>query len=562
MMSLRDGDTELTPLQSKLNAMAEQIAKFAIGSALLYFFAVFIKFIVNITKEPGSRQTSTQKGQAFLAIFIESVSIVAVAIPEGLPLAVTLALAIATTRMYKDNNLVRLLRSCETMGNATTICSDKTGTLTQNKMTVVVGSVGGPDDFMFGKQSGQPDPKQFQAHIEEATYDKQTTTITANDIGAEVKDVLAQSIVINSTSSEEGAEGSGNFGGSRTEVALLQFARESLGITSIRQTRAEANVKAVIPFNSTNKYMATLVELPEKGYRVFVKGAPDILLKFCTQVVSPEEGLNHQAMTPEKIDSIQSLQNEYAERSLRTLCMVYKDYSSWPTWFPKTGGNDEQKPVGQDSSSDLTLNPAADNDNMADMIFLGMVGIQDPLRPGVNEAVVDCKHAGVVVRMVTGDNIATAKAIALDSGILTGEAFEVIMEGSEFRKMSDVEMNKMLPYLRVLARSTPEDKRILVQHLKALGETVAVTGDGTNDAPALKLADVGFAMGSGTEVAKEASDIILLDDNFASIVKALLWGRTINDAVKKFVQFQLTVNIVRQHTHATTDQNANLIADW
>ena len=151
--------------------------------------------------------------------------------------------------------------------------------------------------------------------------------------------------------------------------------------------------------------------------------------------------------------------------------------------------------------------------------------------------------------MVTGDNIATAKAIALDSGILTGEAFEVIMEGSEFRKMSDVEMNKMLPYLRVLARSTPEDKRILVQHLKALGETVAVTGDGTNDAPALKLADVGFAMGSGTEVAKEASDIILLDDNFASIVKALLWGRTINDAVKKFVTFQLTVNIV-SHTQS------------
>lgn len=576
MMSLRDGDAELTPLQSKLNAMAESIAKWAIGSAILYFTACFIRFLVRLTSGNLQNASPTKKGQVFLDIFIESVSIVAVAIPEGLPLAVTLALAIATTRMYRDNNLVRMLRSCETMGNATTICSDKTGTLTQNMMTVVVGNLGGSGDFAFGTNPTKPADKEARTKVQESSVNRDGSHITINNLHSDVKALFSQSIVINSTASEEGAEGSGSFGGSRTEVALLQFAQNSLGVKSVRGERAMVTIKSAIPFNSFNKYMATLVELPsgKKGsavYRVFVKGAPDVLLKLCSRVlVRPNNGLADQPLSPEKVRSIQGLQNDYAERSLRTLCVIYKDYTSWPAWFPEPGAgsdenrirnesprpsrpslNDTKRPssVRKDSNSrkDSSVNaksaPASDESKMGDMTFIGMVGIQDPVREGVLEAVDDCRTAGVVVRMVTGDNLATAKAIALDAGILSNNQDDIVMEGSEFRKMSDRDMDDMLPRLRVLARSTPEDKRVLVQHLRGLGETVAVTGDGTNDAPALKLADVGFAMGSGTEVAKEASDIILLDDDFASIVKALLWGRTINDAVKKFVQFQLTVNI-------------------
>jgi Ca2+-transporting ATPase len=547
MMSLRDGDTELTPLQSKLNAMAENIAIFAIASALLYFFAVFFKFIYRITRGDSQTLQPARKGQLFLNVFIESVSIVAVAIPEGLPLAVTLALAIATTRMFKDNNLVRLLASCETMGNASTICSDKTGTLTQNKMTVVVGNLGAAGDFGFGKSTGKSTDKADQTRVEEAAAPSSVNSgITLDNLHSDVKALLAQSIVTNSTASEEGEEGSGNFGGSVTEVALLRFAQGSLGIHSVRGERNNANIQAAIPFNSTNKYMATLVGLPENNttgakYRVHVKGAPDILLKLCTKVISrPTEGLYTDSMSSGKLDSIRGLQTNYAERSLRTLCVIYDDYAEWPAWFPKPGSELERADVTASKNNTTITTTAADGSIMGEMTFLGMVGIQDPLREGVPDAVKDCKQAGVVVRMVTGDNLATAKAIAIDSGILTGEPGEIVMEGSEFRKMSDGEMDKMLPHLRVLARAIPEDKRILVAHLKGLGEVVAVTGDGTNDAPALKLANVGFAMGSGTEVAKEASDIILLDDNFASIVKALLWGRTINDAVKKFLQFQLT----------------------
>lgn len=547
MMSLRDGDTELTPLQSKLNSMAETIAKFAIASALLYFFSTFIKFLVRITRTDLVGISGPEKGQQFLALFIESVSIIVVAIPEGLPLAVTLALAIATTRMYKDNNLVRLLRSCETMGNATTICSDKTGTLTQNKMTVVVGNLGGAGDFAFGKTGSatQVETKgtiDVRAHVEESAAPK--AELDLNNLHPEVQELLKQSIIINSSATEEGAEGSGVFGGSRTEVALLQFTQASLGVTSMRTEKAKAHVVSALPFNSANKYMATLVELPARGngspsYRVYVKGAPDILLKLCTRLLAkPTEGLQDQELSADKIRSIQSLQNSYSERSLRTLCLIYKDCPTWPSWFPKMGVDSEEESVSSDNTGVNEKETGAAAGQMSDMTFFGMVGIQDPLRDSVPEAVLDCKTAGVVVRMVTGDNLATAKAIALDAGIISGHEDEIIMEGNEFRKMNDADMKYMLPRLRVLARAVPEDKRILVQALKQLGETVAVTGDGTNDAPALKLADVGFAMGSGTEVAKEASDIILLDDNFASIVRALLWGRTINDAVKKFVQFQ------------------------
>jgi Ca2+-transporting ATPase len=212
--------------------------------------------------------------------------------------------------------------------------------------------------------------------------------------------------------------------------------------------------------------------------------------------------------------------SNYANRSLRTIALLFRDFSEWP-------------PRGALSPDDKKQ---ADFDKIfKDMTFFGVVGIQDPLRPGVEKAVHDCQVAGVFVRMVTGDNIMTAKAIATECGIFTPGG--IAMEGPVFRKLSSKQLTQVIPRLQVLARSSPEDKKLLVGHLKKLGETVAVTGDGTNDAPALKTADVGFSMGiAGTEVAKEASAIILMDDNFASIVKAISWGRTVNDAVKKFLQ--------------------------
>ena len=252
------------------------------------------------------------------------------------------------------------------------------------------------------------------------------------------------------------------------------------------------------------------------------------MLEQCAEVIrDPTKDISGTAMSVDNRRTLSNLINSYAERSLRTIGLVYRDFDRWP---PK-----QARRVDGDS------NEVSFDDIFKNMILLVIVGIQDPLREGVRQAVETCQKAGVTVRMVTGDNIVTAKAIATDSGIYTGG---VIIEGPAFRKLSTKEKDRIIPNLQVLARSSPEDKRILVKRLKELGETVAVTGDGTNDAPALKTADVGFSMGiAGTEVAKEASAIILMDDNFASIVKAMMWGRAVNDAVKKFLQFQVTVNI-------------------
>jgi len=529
MMSLRD-EGEVTPLQYKLNILATQIAKMGGAAALLYFIVAFIQFIVRITAGPLKNEGAAQKGQGFLNIFILAVSIIVVAVPEGLPLAVTLALAFATTRMLKDNNLVRLLRSCETMGNATTVCSDKTGTLTQNKMTVVAGTIG--TSSRFGDRHGENG--ESQANVKATTV----TTPTAGDISprevvstlnADVKSLLLQSIVLNSTAFEGFEDGVPAFIGSKTETALLSFAREHLGMGEIAVERANSQIMQFVPFDSTRKCMAAVVKISESNYRLYVKGASEIMLGSCTSIIAdPTKSVSPVSINTDTVEAVRNIISNYASRSLRTIGLLYRDFESWP---PRGIRRQEDDP-SQMNVEDLIRN----------MTFLGVVGIQDPLRVGVPEAVNDCRRAGVVVRMVTGDNVETARAIAKECGILTEDG--LVMEGPDFRKLSDREMGAMLPRLQVLARSSPEDKRKLVKRLKELGETVAVTGDGTNDAPALKAADVGFSMGiSGTEVAKEASAIILMDDNFSSIVKALLWGRTVNDAVKKFLQFQITVNI-------------------
>ncbi|ORY19018.1 hypothetical protein BCR34DRAFT_595845 [Clohesyomyces aquaticus] len=532
MMSLRE-ENEVTPLQSKLNVLAEYIAKLGGAAALLLFVVLFIEFLAKLR---GSTENAAQKGQNFLNILIVAITVVVVAVPEGLPLAVTLALAFATTRMLKDNNLVRVLRSCETMGNATTICSDKTGTLTQNKMSVVSGTLG--TALRFGDRKMKA---PIAAPLDDGTKGKQAADFPAensDDVSAsefvsalsmEVKDLLEQSIVQNTTAFEGEEGGPDPFIGSKTETALLSFARDYLGMGSVSTERSNANIAQVVPFDSAIKCSAVTVKLENGRYRMYVKGASEILLAKCERIISDAtKELTSVVMTDENRDTLERLISTYASRSLRTIGLLYRDFEAWPP-------NDARK-----MEDDQTQ--AVFEDVFKDMVFLSVVGIQDPLRPGVREAVEDCQHAGVFVRMVTGDNVMTAKAIAEECRILVPGG--LVMEGPIFRKLSKKDMDAVIPKLCVLARSSPEDKRKLVKRLKELGETVAVTGDGTNDAPALKTADVGFSMGiAGTEVAKEASAIILMDDNFSSIVKALLWGRAVNDAVKKFLQFQITVNI-------------------
>lgn len=516
MMSLQD-EGQTTPLQSKLNVLAEYIAKLGLSSGLLLFVVLFIKFLAEMHKI----DRADEKGQAFLQIFIVAVTVIVVAVPEGLPLAVTLALAFATTRMLKDNNLVRLLRACETMGNATTICSDKTGTLTENKMSAVAATLG--TRLKFGDKFQEP-AEQADSEAEQDSYNLPSDLSPsefASSLSSPVKELLLQSIVLNSTAFEGDQDGTTTFVGSKTETALLGFARTYLGMGSVGEARSNATIAQMVPFDSGRKCMAVVIKLGNGKYRMMVKGASEILVSRCTRIVrDPTKELSDTPLSDQDHSALDNIMTRYASRSLRPIGMVYRDYDQWP---PRGAPTDDNKGA------------AAFDAIFKDMVMFSVFGIQDPLRPGVSEAVHQCQRAGVFVRMVTGDNIMTAKAIAQECGIFTPGG--IAIEGPKFRQLSTRQMNQIIPRLQVVARSSPDDKKILVSRLKSLGETVAVTGDGTNDAQALKTADVGFSMGiTGTEVAKEASDIILMDDNFASIVKAMSWGRTVNDAVKKFLQ--------------------------
>ncbi|OUM57741.1 hypothetical protein PIROE2DRAFT_21450 [Piromyces sp. E2] len=608
MMSLRTEDED-TPLQVKLNALAEKIAVIGTAAAVLMFCVLIIKYIVQLCSNKASRDATSVLSE-IVKIFISSITVVVVAVPEGLPLAVTLALAFATTRMLKDNNLVRVLNACETMGGATTVCSDKTGTLTQNKMTVVKG--------VCGRYFGFDTPEQIKNLAEDLKNIKGKTDESNKEIkdGAELLDVLVEGISINSTAFEgETDDGKIDFIGSKSETALLGMTK-NMGIDyrSYRENPCYETVQ-VYPFSSAKKSMATLIKVDraKKGngsgcfYRMHVKGASEIVLRYSTKaLLLPKGGFDFAGKTkapelPTIVPLTKQLAEDYndyvierfAKESLRTFSLAYRDFEE-EEFNAYLHGEVKQKVieairgeqiehVKREMAERIALERgvAIEEDNLVEIMkeitdeqvkddlpavpeltdeeilshnaalteignknltFMSLVGIEDPVRPGVPEAVATCRNAGVVVRMVTGDNINTARAIATKCGIYTQGG--IAMEGPKFRTLTEEQMDEILPRLQVLARSSPTDKQILVGRLKFLGETVAVTGDGTNDGPALKMADVGFSMGiAGTEVAKEASSIILMDDNFSSIVKALLWGRSVNDSVKKFLQFQLTVNI-------------------
>ncbi|KAI1316721.1 hypothetical protein EDD11_009537 [Mortierella claussenii] len=535
MMSLRT-EAEDTPLQIKLNYLAERIAKLGSMAALLMLIVLIIRYFVGFKR--NGTPASAEIVKSLVQIVITAVTVVVVAVPEGLPLAVTLALAFATTRMLKDNNLVRVLAACETMGNATTICSDKTGTLTQNKMTIVAGTLGINTRFIADAPEGEPNQRA------QSPINRHAISISqlVSNLPPAVTTLMHEAIAINSSAFEsEDDKGNLSFIGSKTEVALLDFSKK-IGGADYRKLREAAPIVHLFPFSSERKSMATIVQMAPNKFRLHAKGASEIIMKRCDKVLqinsSPDQGTSlsekDRMADVTELELAGDLQTQvhktiisYASQSLRTIGIAYRDFESWPPAGVELN-EDGEVPFAAVAESDLTL--------------IGVVGIEDPLRDGVPEAVLACQRAGVFVRMVTGDNILTAKSIATQCGIYTQGG--IIMEGPKFRALSGEEMDAVIPRLQVLARSSPEDKKILVGRLKAMGEIVAVTGDGTNDGPALKMSDVGFSMGiAGTEVAKEASAIILMDDNFSSIVKAILWGRAVNDAVKKFLQFQLTVNV-------------------
>uniref|UniRef100_A0A8C0FDX8 Calcium-transporting ATPase n=1 Tax=Bubo bubo TaxID=30461 RepID=A0A8C0FDX8_BUBBB len=507
---------EKSVLQGKLTKLAVQIGKAglvmsAITVIILVLYFAIDTFVVN--KKQWLPECTPVYVQYFVKFFIIGVTVLVVAVPEGLPLAVTISLAYSVKKMMKDNNLVRHLDACETMGNATAICSDKTGTLTTNRMTVVQAYVG---DVHYKEI---PDP---------------------DSVPAKTLDLLVNAIAINSAYTTkilppEKEGGLPRQVGNKTECGLLGFVLDlKQDYEPVRNLIPEEKLYKVYTFNSVRKSMSTVIKMPDGSFRMYSKGASEIVLKKCSRILNAA-GEPRIFRPRDRDEMVKKVIEPMACDGLRTICVAFRDFNSSPE-------------------------PDWDNENdiLSDLTCICVVGIEDPVRPEVPEAIRKCQRAGITVRMVTGDNINTARAIAIKCGIIhPGEDF-LCLEGKEFNRrirnekgeIEQERIDKIWPKLRVLARSSPTDKHTLVKGIidstqVEQRQVVAVTGDGTNDGPALKKADVGFAMGiAGTDVAKEASDIILTDDNFSSIVKAVMWGRNVYDSISKFLQFQLTVNIV------------------
>ncbi|XP_075587322.1 plasma membrane calcium-transporting ATPase 3 isoform X2 [Dermatophagoides farinae] len=515
---------EKSVLQAKLTKLAIQIGYGGSAIAVLTVVILILRFVIKKFVIQNKRFKMMYM-QYFVKFVIIGVTVLVVAVPEGLPLAVTLALAYSVKKMMHDNNLVRHLDACETMGNATAICSDKTGTLTTNRMTAVQCYCCGVHYKQIPKFEQLP-VNVSNTLIEAIAFNSAYTTriMPPDNPGDNPKQV-----------------------GNKTECALLGFVLD-LGkdYQTLRDRMPEEKLYKVYTFNSVRKSMSTVIQLPNnEGFRVFTKGASEIIMKRCMFIFG-KDGTLLRFPKEEQDKLIKNVIEPMASDGLRTIGVAYKDFV-------------RRKPS---SANEIQIDgePNWDDEDyiQSRLTCLAIVGIEDPVRPEVPDAIRKCQQAGITVRMVTGDNVNTARSIATKCGIVKpGEDF-LVLEGKEFNKrIRDARgevrqelFDKIWPRLRVLARSSPSDKYVLVKHiieskLNPNREVVAVTGDGTNDGPALKKADVGFAMGiAGTDVAKEASDIILTDDNFSSIVKAVMWGRNVYDSIAKFLQFQLTVNVV------------------
>ncbi|XP_068826113.1 plasma membrane calcium-transporting ATPase 1 isoform X9 [Capricornis sumatraensis] len=508
---------EKSVLQGKLTKLAVQIGKAGLLMSAITVIILVLYFVIDtfwVQKRPWLAECTPIYIQYFVKFFIIGVTVLVVAVPEGLPLAVTISLAYSVKKMMKDNNLVRHLDACETMGNATAICSDKTGTLTMNRMTVV------------------------QAYINEKHYKKipDPEAIPPNILSYLVTGISVNCAYTSKILPPEKEGGLPRHVGNKTECALLGLLLDlKRDYQDVRNEIPEEALYKVYTFNSVRKSMSTVLKNSDGSYRIFSKGASEIILKKCFKILSAN-GEAKVFRPRDRDDIVKTVIEPMASEGLRTICLAFRDF---PAGEPEPEWDNE-------------------NDIVTGLTCIAVVGIEDPVRPEVPDAIKKCQRAGITVRMVTGDNINTARAIATKCGILhPGEDF-LCLEGKDFNRrirnekgeIEQERIDKIWPKLRVLARSSPTDKHTLVKGIidstvSEQRQVVAVTGDGTNDGPALKKADVGFAMGiAGTDVAKEASDIILTDDNFTSIVKAVMWGRNVYDSISKFLQFQLTVNVV------------------
>lgn len=464
-----------TPLHMQLDKLAKMISK--VGS-VVSVAAFFIFLIHDILTNPAwGGKDYFYMAEIVLNYFMMAVTLIVMAVPEGLPMAITLSLALNMRRMLKSNNLVRKLHACETMGAVTVICTDKTGTLTQNKMQV-----------------------------------------SALELKQGDEALLDTAIALNSTAELNDGKPIGN----PTESALLLWL-DAQG-KDYEELRKQVNVLKQLPFSTERKMMATLAEVDGKTY-LFVKGAPEIVMKKCII----EDRMQRQ--TAEELD-------EWQHKAMRTLAFAYKKIEAS---IMRTSRTSTAEVVALLDANDLQLQAIA--------------AIADPIRPDVPAAVQECRHAGIEVKVVTGDTAATAMEIGKQIGVFEDEPENIGADGSltsldqqmitgeQWEALSDEEAYERAKDIRVMSRARPTDKQRLVAMLQKRGEVVAVTGDGTNDAPALHYAHVGLSLGSGTSVAKEASDMTLLDDSFKSIANAVMWGRSLYRNLQRFLFFQLVVNV-------------------
>lgn len=455
--------------------------KWGIIGLLVFVLLSSIGFIFGINPLEANSWISLDTASNILQYFMVAVTLVVVAVPEGLPMSVTLSLALSMRRMLKSNNLVRKMHACETMGATTVICTDKTGTLTQNQMQVA-------DTNFFGL-------------INEKLENNNESKLI-------IENISTNSTAFLDFSNTEKVEALGN----PTEGALLLWLNKNeINYLDIRE---KIQIIEQLPFSTEHKYMATIVDSPTLNKKVlFLKGAPEIILSRCEFI--EDKGSLVSLSDRKKIIGEQLLQ--YQNQAMRTLAFAYKII-------------DEDVPIKSLANG---------------MILQGITAISDPVRKDVPAAVGECLKAGIGIKIVTGDTYATAREIGRQIGIWKDDLDDDknIITGPDFEMLSDTEALDRIKSLKIMCRARPTDKQRLVSLLKLSGEIVAVTGDGTNDAPALNYADVGLSMGSGTSVAKEASDITLLDDSFSSIAVAVMWGRSLYKNIQRFVLFQLTINV-------------------
>lgn len=447
-----------TPLQEKLDKLGKQITVLGASAAAIVFAIEVLQFVMN-----GQLNLDTVSDA-----FITSIVLIVAAVPEGLPTIVAVSLALNIIKMSKENALVKKMIACETIGCVNIICSDKTGTLTENRMTVQKIYTGGE----------LIDPEQLK------------------------DEMLLKNYCINSNANISEEDGSWSFIGNPTEGSLLAAAAKA-GV-DYQELRQAADIVRVFPFSSQNKDMSTIVR--ENGKEIlYVKGNPEKIISLCTGISEEEKEKNFHLM------------EEFQNKAGRLLAFAHKELEG-------QYNDEEQDEIEQE------------------LIYDGFVVISDPLSPDVYESIRNCRSAGIEVKMLTGDNIRTARAIANELHMLDDD--HIAVEAADIEKLTDEELKEALKKIQVIARSTPLVKMRVVKLLKEQGNVVAVTGDGINDAPAIKHADVGIAMGiAGTDVTKEASDMVLLDDSFSTIIKAVQWGRGIYENFKRFIQFQLTVNV-------------------